>query len=73
MLGSLYDNQYVFSKTHGRNYLYVGMVNSEIEWIGNGLWRLTNKGSGYSGQLETRIAATVDSFPARFFHYTGID
>ena len=58
---SLYDNQYVFSKTHGRHYLYVGRVNSEIEWVGDGLWRLTNKGSGYSGQLETRIAATHNS------------
>ena len=58
---SLYDNKYVFSKTHGRNYMYVGRVNSEIEWIGDGQWRLTNKGSGYSGHLETRIAATIES------------
>ena len=58
---SLYDNQYVFSKSYGRNLVYVGKGYSEIAWIGNGLWRLTNKGSGYTGQLETRIAATVDS------------
>ena len=51
---SAFDKDYVLES----NYVYVGKFNSEIRYIGDGVWWFTSKGSGVRGSQKTRIAAS---------------
>ena len=52
---STFDQEYVFSME--RSYMYIGRQNSDIEYIGDGIWRLRNK----RRSQETKIAASSNS------------
>ena len=52
---STFDQEYVFTMEH--TYMYIGRQNSDIVYMGDGIWRLRNK----RRSQETKIAASANS------------
>ena len=57
---SFFDSEYVFIRED--EYVYIGKYNSEIRFIGDGIWKWRSKGGERAGErLETKIAASHTS------------